>query len=126
MSPGRASLAPGEREAVERDAGGDARAAVGDELARRSSGSGSFQGALSAPGMRPGTWSIGFGSPRQRVGHARIHHDELASRAASSSASIVSSVAWARHEIRGLDLFLAARSGPCHASRSITPHASWP
>ena len=87
------SLAAGQVEPVKDDARGDTRAAVGDELARREApGSGSCQGALSAPGMRPGTRSIGFGSPRNRVGRRASTTTSSPSRAASSSSSIVSSV----------------------------------
>src|SRR4029453_5296770 len=55
-----------------------------------SSGTGSFHGAFSAPGMRPGTLSIGFGSPLKRSGKRASTMTSSSSRDASSSASIVS------------------------------------
>ena len=122
----RAAVAAGERGAVE----GHARVTPEPQYATRSpsgsSGSGLFHGAFSAPGIRPGTSSIGFGSPRQRLGTraSTSTRARVAETPQSSSASIVSSVPLARDEVARLDASsprAAARPRPrCRRARPRT------
>ena len=77
------AFAAREREPVQDDAGRDARAAVGDELAARVARAAARSRArCSAPGMRPGSRSTGFGSPRQRSGRRASTTHELVAAAA--------------------------------------------
>ena len=75
-----------------------------------SSGCGSAHGALSAPGIRPGGSSIGFGSPRQRfaVRASTSTSDGSASRARDLRGVDRVARALARHELGRLDLLVAA------------------
>ena len=89
------------------DAGGDARAAVGDELAARQLGQRLVPGRVDRARDRGP-------DPVDRVrlaappgGRRASTTTSSSSRAASSSASIVSSCALARHELGGLDLLVA-------------------
>ena len=73
-----------------------------------SSGSGAFHGALSAPGIRPGTRSTAFGSPRQRSGNRASTTTSSLEAGGQRLAPDRVAAALGRLEGRRCDLLLAA------------------
>ena len=125
----QAPVAPGEVEAVQRDAGRDARAAVGDELVPPAAAAAPRSTVRSPrPGSGPARGRRRSARPRQRGGlRASTTTSSPSRRASSSPRPIVSSVRSRRRERRGLDRLLAARAaGPRQAARSSTAQSSWP
>ena len=123
-----AALAAGEVEAVERDARGDARAAVGDELARRQLGQRLVPGRVERAGdaARHAVDRVRLAAPARRRA-ARRRRRARSRRAASSSR--LDRVARRARAARTSPARRAPRrrvSGPRQASRSITAQASWP
>ena len=96
---------------MEWDAGGHARAAVGDELAVRQFGQRFVPRSVDRAGDRPGTLSIGFGSPRQRSG---TRASTTTARRGAPRALGLDRVVGARlrQELHRLDLLLAAAKRP--------------
>ena len=87
-----------------------------------SSGSGSFQGAFSAPGIRPGTRSTGFGSPRQR-GSSRASTTTSCSRARRAPRGRSCRRSLARLEHRRLDRPRLRRRAGRASRRGRTPRS---
>ena len=127
----RLPVAAGEPQPVEEDAGGDARAAVGDDLAvRELGGSGSSHGALRADGMRPGTTVDRVRLAAEARREARVHEHDAgsSSRALDLAADAVSPVRSAGTNIGRLDLLLAAaeRAAPAVEPPTTDGQSSWP